>query len=127
MLRMNNKPDESNQYSPEETVRRRDEAIRRALNTPPKPQKEISGKSGRPPRKGLRPVKKQPQKQQTGPRPAQGSRRARGQARANKRITGPLLQRRGATYIDHRDRTSEQHRSLFCFDIDGQPIIRLWQ
>src|ERR1700724_2513216 len=39
------------QYSPEETARRRDEAIRRALNTPPKPQKEIAGRSGRPPRK----------------------------------------------------------------------------
>jgi hypothetical protein len=33
------------QYSPEETARRRDEAIRRALNPPPKPQKEIAGKS----------------------------------------------------------------------------------
>jgi hypothetical protein len=39
------------QYTPEETVRRRDDAIRRALNTPPKPQKEIVGKSGRPSRK----------------------------------------------------------------------------
>jgi hypothetical protein len=35
------------EYSPEETARRRDEAIRRALNTPPKPQKEIIGKNGR--------------------------------------------------------------------------------
>jgi hypothetical protein len=35
------------QYSPEETARRRDEAIRRALNTPPKPHSEIAGKSGR--------------------------------------------------------------------------------
>jgi hypothetical protein len=35
------------EYSPEETARRRDEAIRRALNTPPKPQSEIAGKSGR--------------------------------------------------------------------------------
>jgi hypothetical protein len=34
------------QYTPEETARRRDEAIRRALNTPPKPQSEIAGKSG---------------------------------------------------------------------------------
>jgi hypothetical protein len=42
---------ESDEYSDEETARRRDEAIRRALNTPPKPQKEIAGKSGRPPRK----------------------------------------------------------------------------
>jgi hypothetical protein len=35
------------QYSPEETARRRDEAIRRALNIPPKPQKEMLGKSRR--------------------------------------------------------------------------------
>jgi hypothetical protein len=57
---MNDEPDE--QYTPEETARRRDEAIRRALNTPPKPQKEIAGKSGRPPRKRSsrsRPVEKQ--------------------------------------------------------------------
>lgn len=31
-------------YSPEETVRRRDDAIRRALNTPPKPLAEYVGK-----------------------------------------------------------------------------------
>jgi hypothetical protein len=43
--------DEDDQYSPEETERRRGEAIRRALDTPPKPQKEIIGKSGRPSRK----------------------------------------------------------------------------
>jgi hypothetical protein len=35
-------------YSPEETARRRDEAIRRALNTPPTPQKEMVGKVGAP-------------------------------------------------------------------------------
>jgi hypothetical protein len=34
-------------YSLEETARRRDEAIRRALNTPPKPNKEYIGKSKR--------------------------------------------------------------------------------
>jgi hypothetical protein len=54
--------DSDDQYSPEETARRRDEAIRRALNTPPKPQKEIAGKSGRPARKRSsrsRPVEKQ--------------------------------------------------------------------
>jgi hypothetical protein len=48
-------------YSPEETARRRDEAIRRALNTPPKPQKEIVGKSARPMRKRFsrpRPIEK---------------------------------------------------------------------
>jgi hypothetical protein len=46
------------QYSAEETARRRDEAIRRALNTPPKPHKEIAGKSGRSARKRSRPVEK---------------------------------------------------------------------
>jgi hypothetical protein len=40
--------DESDEYSPEETARRRDEAIRRALNTPPTPQKEMIGKVGAP-------------------------------------------------------------------------------
>lgn len=35
------------QYSPEETARRRDDAIRRALSTPPKPQRELVGKSQR--------------------------------------------------------------------------------
>jgi len=53
---MNDEP--SDQYTPEETARRRDAAIRRALNTPPKPQKEIVGKSGRTPRKRSRPTKK---------------------------------------------------------------------
>jgi hypothetical protein len=38
---------EDEQYSPEETARRQDEAIRRALNMPPKPQSNIVGKSGR--------------------------------------------------------------------------------
>jgi hypothetical protein len=49
------------QYSPEETARRRDEAIRRALNTPPKPHSEIIGKSGRKRRTSAksRPTKKQ--------------------------------------------------------------------
>jgi hypothetical protein len=40
-----NDPDD--QYSPEETARRRDDAIRRALNTRPTPQKEMVGKVGR--------------------------------------------------------------------------------
>jgi hypothetical protein len=35
------------EYSPEETTRRRDEAIRRALNTPRKPNEEYIGKSER--------------------------------------------------------------------------------
>jgi hypothetical protein len=34
-------------FSPEETARRRDEAIRRALNTPPKPHKAMVGKGKR--------------------------------------------------------------------------------
>lgn len=42
---------QSDQYSPEETARRRDEAIRRALNTPPKPNKDYIGKSAPPPRR----------------------------------------------------------------------------
>jgi hypothetical protein len=49
------------QYTPEETARRRDEAIRRALNTPPKPQSEIVGKSGR---KRRTPAKSRPAKKQ---------------------------------------------------------------
>ncbi len=35
------------QYTEEETARRRDDAIRRALNTPPRPLKEFVGKSKR--------------------------------------------------------------------------------
>ncbi len=35
------------EYSEAEIARRRDEAIRRALNTPPKPLKEYVGKSER--------------------------------------------------------------------------------
>jgi hypothetical protein len=55
---MRPKPDDG-EFNPEVTARRRDEAIRRALNTPPKPQKEIAGKSDRSPRKRSRAVKKQ--------------------------------------------------------------------
>jgi hypothetical protein len=36
-----------NELSPAEIARRRDDAIRRALNTPPKPLKEYVGKSER--------------------------------------------------------------------------------
>ena len=54
--------DNDEQYSPEETVRRRDEAIRRALNTPPTRQKEMVGKVGSPnrgrPKRGSRPIEK---------------------------------------------------------------------
>jgi hypothetical protein len=35
------------QYTEEEIARRRDDAIRRALNTPPKPLKEFVGKNKR--------------------------------------------------------------------------------
>jgi hypothetical protein len=38
---------EKDQYSDEEIARRRDDAIRRALNTPHKPLKEFVGKSDR--------------------------------------------------------------------------------
>jgi hypothetical protein len=39
--------DEDHDYSEEEIAKRRDEAIRRAMNTPPKPLKEFVGKSER--------------------------------------------------------------------------------
>ncbi len=38
---------DDNTYSEAETVRRRDEAIRRALNTPPKPNSAYVGKRKR--------------------------------------------------------------------------------
>lgn len=41
------KNDDDN-FSEEEIIRRRDDAIRRALNTPPTPQKEMVGKVGAP-------------------------------------------------------------------------------
>ena len=44
------------QYSPEETARRRDDAIRRALNTPPIPQKDMVGKVGDPNQEGQAPI-----------------------------------------------------------------------
>jgi hypothetical protein len=37
----------NDEFTEEEIVRRRDDAIRRALNTPPKPHKELVGKSER--------------------------------------------------------------------------------
>jgi hypothetical protein len=43
-------PDQRNdtqEYSEQETKQRRDDAIRRALNTPPKPHKEMVGKDKR--------------------------------------------------------------------------------
>jgi len=39
--------DDEDSYNSEQTARRRDAAIRRALNTPPKPLKEFVGKSER--------------------------------------------------------------------------------
>ena len=52
-------PDDE-EYSPEETARRRDEAIWRALNTPPIPQKDMVGRVGNPnrgrPKRQSRPV-----------------------------------------------------------------------
>jgi hypothetical protein len=48
------------QYSDEETERRATEALRRALTTPPKPQKEMVGKVGRPQTKRKRPIKSDP-------------------------------------------------------------------
>jgi hypothetical protein len=43
--RMSRKQDYGEEYSPEETAQRQDEAIRRALNPPLKPQSEIVSKS----------------------------------------------------------------------------------
>ncbi|SDR55107.1 hypothetical protein SAMN05519103_05037 [Rhizobiales bacterium GAS113] len=40
-------PDNGDAYSEEETARRRDAAIRRALNTPPMPLKSMVGKGKR--------------------------------------------------------------------------------
>jgi hypothetical protein len=42
---MADKPEDK--FSPAEIARRRDDAIRRALNTPPKPLKELVGRSER--------------------------------------------------------------------------------
>jgi hypothetical protein len=48
------------QYSDEETERRATEALRRSLTSPPKPQKEMVGKVGRPKAKGKRPIRSAP-------------------------------------------------------------------
>jgi hypothetical protein len=48
------------QYSDEETERRATEALRRSLTTPPKPQREMVGKVGRPKAKRKHPVKSAP-------------------------------------------------------------------
>jgi len=46
------KSPERDQYDPEETQRRMESAIRRALNTPPKPHSEMVGKGKRAKRLG---------------------------------------------------------------------------
>ena len=48
------------QYSDEEAERRATEALRRSLRSPPKPQKEMVGKVGRPKAKRKHPVKSGP-------------------------------------------------------------------
>jgi len=53
-------PKDDDAYSDEETERRATEALRRALTTPPKPQKEMVGKVGRERAKRKRPVKSAP-------------------------------------------------------------------
>lgn len=50
----------NDEYSDEEAERRATEALRRALTTPPKPQKEMVGKVGRPRAKRKRPVNSGP-------------------------------------------------------------------
>jgi hypothetical protein len=55
---MSDQGSDDDRYSDEETERRATEALRRALTTPPKPQKEMVGKVGRTKRK--RPVKSAP-------------------------------------------------------------------
>jgi len=54
-------PDRNEQLSEEEVVRRRDEALRRALNTPHKPHKPIKD-SGKSPAKRGRSRKREPVK-----------------------------------------------------------------
>jgi hypothetical protein len=51
---------DDDQYTDEETERRATEALRRALTTPPKLQKEMVGKVGRPKAKRKRPLKTDP-------------------------------------------------------------------
>jgi hypothetical protein len=45
------KPSEDS-YSETETSRRMDDALRRALTTPPKPHKDIAGKKAKSPKQG---------------------------------------------------------------------------
>ena len=57
---MSDRGSDDDQYSDEETERRATEALRRSLASPPKPQKEMVGKVGRPKAKRKRPVKSVP-------------------------------------------------------------------
>lgn len=58
-MHMSNKESDE-QYSDEETERRATEALRRSLTSPPKRQKEMVGKVGRPKAKRKRSVKSAP-------------------------------------------------------------------
>jgi hypothetical protein len=61
MLRsMSDDRSDDDQYSDEEIERRATEALRRALTTPPKPQREMVGKVGRTRTKSKRSVKSAP-------------------------------------------------------------------
>jgi hypothetical protein len=57
---MSDKRNDDEQYSDEETERRATDALRRSLTSPPKPQKEMVGKVGRPKAKRKRPLKSDP-------------------------------------------------------------------
>jgi hypothetical protein len=57
---MRDQESNDDQYSDEETERRATEALRRSLTSPPKPQKKLVGKVGRPKAKRKRPVKSAP-------------------------------------------------------------------
>ena len=41
---------DSESFSEKETAKRKDDALRRALNTPPKPHKDVIGKGGKGPK-----------------------------------------------------------------------------
>ena len=57
---MGDQRSDDDQYGDDETERRATEALRRSLTSPPKPQKEMVGKVGRPKAKRERPVKSAP-------------------------------------------------------------------
>jgi hypothetical protein len=57
---MSDQGNDDDQYSDEETERRATEALRRALTSPPKPQKEMVGKVGRAKAKRKRSIKSAP-------------------------------------------------------------------